>query len=257
MDSKLIYSVLFVLVWLWSSVAICSSNFFSALAAFQGGYASLNANNNTQTYLGSDNNTFIYKPLNSAQNSGFYGVFVGGEKEVSLFNKCNFIFQAGVEYNNFGQININGTNLVGVDANSYTEYSYAYRVKSQQALAGIKFISNYFERLNPYGETSIGIAFNHAGNYTANTSETSDLNITPDFNSQSITKFSYIFGAGLNLKVNAYINVGLGYRYSFLGTSKLGNGIVSNGTTLIPVAFNALTPNMFTNQLLARASYTI
>lgn len=256
MDGEILRKIIFFMLCLWSFLAISSSVEFTPNFAFQGGYAAINSSKQVQNYLGNDDNLFIYSPLNAAQNSGFYGVFVGGEHQFSLKNYL-LNLQVGVEYNNFNQIDVTGVNLVGVTPSSSTQYAYSFAIKSQQALVSFRLVPAYYKLLNPYLETALGLAFNHAANYTTSTSEQDSLNITPDFANQSTTKFSYIFGAGLNLKLNSHINASLGYRYSFLGSAKLGSGYVSNGINLIPVLFTVTSGNLYANQLLARISYTL
>ncbi|MDF1678790.1 MAG: acyloxyacyl hydrolase [Legionellaceae bacterium] len=225
--------------------------------AFQGGYACLDASKRQARFVGSDDNLFSYMPSASSCDTGFYGAFLGGERFLRDVASYPIWLQAGFEYDGFGQVDISGTNAVGVDAASSTVYKYRYAVGTQQILASMRLFTTTYHRLHPYGEAGIGIALNHASAYQATTRETGNVNVTPNFSNHSTTKLSYILGLGLDAQLTPHLRCGLGYRYSYFGTASLDNGAVSTDTATIPVAFNVSAPNLYANQLLARATYVI
>jgi len=227
------------------------------LVSLQGGYAAMAASTREARFVGNDNNLFVYTPSGSSSDTGFYGLFVGVEHFLRQVSNYPVWLQAGFEYDGFGQVDIKGINRVGVDASSSTQYRYAYAIQTQQVLGGIKLLTAAHARLHPYGEAGIGIAFNRTSAYSASTSETGSMNVTPNFSNQSTTKLSYILGLGLDTQLNTHIRCGLGYRYSYFGTASLGNGWVLAGDSDVPVSFKVSTSGLYANQLLARITYIV
>ncbi len=225
--------------------------------AFQGGYACLDASKRQARFLGSDDNLFIYMPSASSCDAGFYGAFLGGEHFLRDISNYPIWLQAGFEYDGFGQVDIGGTNIVGVDATSSTVYNYRYAIETQQILASMRLFTTTYSRLHPYGEAGIGIALNRASAYQATTREIGNVNVTPHFSNHSTTRLSYILGVGLDAQLTPHLRCGLGYRYSYFGTASLGMGAVATDTASIPVTFNVSTNNLYANQILARATYMI
>jgi len=225
------------------------------MLTLQGGYAAIHANDRSQRFEGDDSNLFIYMPARASNNTGFIGLFLGGEYVLPQVSKYPFLLQAGFEYNAFGKLNVKGINTVGVDPGSSTQYTYNYNVKTQQVLGGIKLLTTAYKRLHPYGEAGLGIAINRADTYQASTTETGSLNATPVFADRSTVRLSYILGVGLDANVNTHIRTGIGYRYSDLGTASLGNGSVSVGANQTPVPFAVKASNLYANQVIAHVSY--
>ena len=222
--------------------------------SLQGGYASINSGGNTQRFMGEAFNAFNYTNSGSGKITGFIGVFLGAEHVLPWVTRPGFFMQAGVEYNYFGKIGVNGINTVGVEPQTSTTYNYNYNVQTQQVLGTIKLFATTYERFHPYGEVGLGAAFNHAGQYNATTTETGSINLTPGFSNLNQTQFSYSLGLGVDTQVSTKIRVGLGYRYSNFGSTSLGNGIVTFNNLHAPVPFN-ISSNTYANQLIARISY--
>ena len=234
---------------------IASSEGYRPVVSLQGGYGSIAAGGNTQRFIGTDSDVFTYNNSGSGKNTGFVGVFLGAEHALPLIARPGFFMQAGVEYNYFGKIGVNGINTVGVEPQTATTYHYNYNFQTQQVLGTLKLFATTHERFYPYGEVGLGAAFNHAGQYNATTTETGSINLTPGFSNQNQTQFSYSLGLGVDTQVNTKIRVGLGYRYSNFGASSLGNGTVIFNNYQSPVSFALGDSNAYANQLIARISY--
>jgi opacity protein-like surface antigen len=235
--------------------SITSSQGLHSVVSLQGGYASINVGGNTQRYTGSDADEFTYTNSRSGKNTGFIGVFLGAEHDLPLISRPGFFMQTGVEYNYFGHTRVKGINTVGVAPQTSTTYNYNYNFQTQQVLGTLKIFATTYERFYPYGEVGLGAAFNHAGEYSAFTTEVGSLNLTPGFSNQSTTQFSYSLGLGVDTQVNKNIRVGLGYRYSNFGSSSLGNGSVTFNNYQSPLSFALGQANTYANQLMARISY--
>lgn len=225
------------------------------VVSLQGGYASINAENRTQRFLGTDSDVFTYKSSGGGKNSGFIGGFLGAEHALPFITVPGFFMQTGVEYNYFGSIDVRGVNTVGIESQTATQYKYKYNFQTQQVLGSIKLFKIAYQRFHPYGEIGLGAAFNHVGQYHASTAETGSLNLTPVFTNHNQTQFSYSLGLGVDTHINTNIRVGLGYRYSNFGSSSLGNGVVVFNQYQAPVSFTIGNSNAYANQLIARISY--
>jgi opacity protein-like surface antigen len=229
---------------------------FHPVFSIQGGYGSVNAGGNNSSFGGTDTDIFTYSNSNKSKNTGFVGFFAGAEHTLPWFS-YPLSFQAGVEYNSFGNMNVKGINTVGIEPSTATVYNYSYTFKTQQVLGLFKLFVSTYERFHLYGEAGLGAAINQLSNYNPVTAQTGNINITPQFNNHSQTQFSYSLGLGVEADLTSNVRVGIGYRYSNFGTPKFGNGMVIFNDYQAPVPFGIGNSNTYTNQFLARISYVI
>jgi opacity protein-like surface antigen len=223
----------------------------------QGGYASINAGGNNSSFGGSDTDIFTYSNSKKSKNTGFIGMFAGAEHVLPWLSSPALTFQAGVEYNSFGNMNIKGINTVGIEPVTATLYNYNYTFQTQQILGLFKLFVTTFERFHLYGEAGLGAAINQLSHYNPTTAQTGNINITPQFNNHSQTQFSYSLGLGVETDITKNVRIGVGYRYSNFGTPNLGNGLVTFGNYQAAVPFTIGNSNSYTNQFIARISYVI
>ena len=236
---------------------IASSERFTPVVSLQAGYASINAGDKTQGFIGTDSEVFTYINSNSGKSTGFIGIFLGAEQAFTWISRPGLFMQTGLEYNYFGKISITGINTVGVEPQTATTYQYNYKFQTQQVLGTVKLFATAYKRFYPYGEVGLGAAFNRAAQYSTATTETGSLNITPGFNNLNKTQFSYNLGLGLDTQLNRNIRVGFGYRYSNFGSSSLGSGVVGINNYQSPVPFALGSANTYANQLIAHISYMV
>jgi opacity protein-like surface antigen len=233
------------------------------VVSLQGGYASIGGGK-TQSFVGTDSDVFTYSNSGS-KDTGFIGVFLGGEYRLSSIPVPRLFMQTGVEYNYFGNIGAQGINTVGIEPKTVTTYSYHYNFETQQVLATLRLLTTTYARFHPYGEVGIGAAFNHLGQYHATTTETGSINLTPIFDDGNTTQFSYVLGAGIDTDVSNNLRVGVGYRYSNFGSASLGKGTVILNSEQpptfesyqAPVSFTLSKSNAYTNALIVHISYVI
>jgi opacity protein-like surface antigen len=230
---------------------------FHPVFTLQGGYDSINAGGNNQSFGGSDTDMFTYANSNKSKNTGFIGLFVGAEHSIPCLSYPGLSLRAGVEYNSFGNMSINGVNTVGIDPGTATNYYYQYDYQTQQVLGVVKLLATTYERFHVYGEVGLGAALNQLSHYNATTAQTGNINITPDFNNHSQTQFSYTLGLGVEADITQNVRVGVGYRYSNFGTPTFGNGMVNFGNYHAAVPFGLRNANSYTNQFIANISYVI
>ena len=250
-----------VSIFLGSTIAIAGDmgtvpETLRPVVSLQGGYASIDAGSKSQSFTGTDADIFTYSNAGS-KSTGFIGVFLGGEYSVPQIPVPRLFMQTGVEYNYFGTVRPKGINTVGIEPETATTYTYNYHFQTQQVLATLRLLTTTYERFHPYGEVGIGAAFNHLGQYSATTTETGSINLTPLFGNQNTTNFSYILGLGVDTQVDTNIRVGLGYRYSNFGSATLGNGAVVFNNYQSPVPFTLGRSNAYANQLIAHISYVV
>jgi len=228
---------------------------FRPVISIQGGYASINTGDRSHGFMGIDDDVFTYTDSGNDQNKGFIGAFIGIEHALPWLSRPGFFMQAGVEYNYFGGIDINGINTVGIEPETSTLYRYDYRVDTQHVLGTLKILSTVYDQFHPYGEAGLGVAFNRSREFNISTTDTGNLNVTPSFDHNLETEFSFILGLGVEADVMENLRGGLGYRYSHFGPSSFDNGVIIVDQFQSPVPFALGTSNIYANQLIARISY--
>lgn len=235
-------------------IAPSPSSPFHPVFSLQGGYASIDAGGTSKNFFGTDSEIFSYRNSNQQKNSGYIGLFVGVGHEPSIL-PAGFFTQIGVEYNYFAKTSLDGINTAGIEDSTTTLYDYHYKFQTQQLLGTFKLFATAYERFHPYGEVGIGAAFNRLQQYQVRTNETGAINLTPQFSHNRQTELSYILGVGIDAAVNNMLRVGLGYRYSYFGSSSLGNGEVVFNNYHASVPFNLKGSSAYANQLMAHIMY--
>ena len=257
------FSTLLILTSLYSSMTFCASSSsldFSWLKqgrgvfALQGGYANIDYGNSQHSYTATDGDVFVYQNSNESKNTGFGGVFIGYEWPLPC---TNFATQAGLEYNYFGSVNINGLHTVGVEPVTSTPYNYRYHLQSQQVLAVAKLLYTTYKIYHPYVAIGLGSAFNHAYGFNTATSQRGSVNLTASFPANTQSAFSYNLSLGVDVDVAANFRVGVAYRYSDFGKFSLGNGqiIFNNYHSAVPFSLN--NSRAYANQLLLSVDYLL
>ncbi|WP_133128498.1 outer membrane protein [Legionella nagasakiensis] len=183
--------------------------------------------------------TFIYNPLKKTNYPARYGatfskIIKGSEKN---------LLQVGLSYHQIQRMNVDGKLYQGISPPYYMS-SYSYRIRSAQLLAEGKWLHEFHHRYFPYLIGGAGVAFNKAQDFT--TSIPDYLTVTPSYGNHSNMPFSYTIGLGLDYLLTPNISVGLGYRFSDLGTVKLGAGYIRN--TKVPISPSQ--PHLYLNTLL-------
>jgi len=218
-----------------------------------GGYASMSVGHSDQSYVGTDDDIFTYQNDNQGKDSGFVGTFIGLE----WVPATNFFMEAGVEYDYFGSFTVNGSNLVGVERATSTPYDYDFQLQSQQVIAVFKLLYSVHHIFHPYASVGLGAAFNRASDYSATTSQTGSINITPTFESNTETAFSYNLSLGFDMDVASNVRVGLAYRFSNLGHYSLDDGTVTYHNYQSSVPFTLSGSNIYANQFLVDINFLI
>ncbi|WP_258956744.1 outer membrane protein [Legionella sainthelensi] len=230
---------------------------FHPVISVFGGPAWFDVSTKTRTFLGSDDDKFIYHNKNNNQANGFVGVFLGGEFQLPY---KKLFLQGGVEYDYLGNSRVKGSNSVGIEPQTYSYYDYSWNVQTQQVLAVAKLLTTTELNLGtvrqffPYFSVGLGAAFNNANDFRTRIEELG-VNVPPIFRNHSQSAFSYTLGVGVDTPINQQIRLGLGYRFSDFGAASLTKGEVVLNQYRAPVDFALSTPHIYANQLIVQLTY--
>ncbi|MCX7115614.1 MAG: hypothetical protein NTW08_06890 [Gammaproteobacteria bacterium] len=165
--------------------------------------------------------TFIYTPYHHTDTPLRYGVSLSKNIPLTPFNTL----QLGVSYHPYTSMQVNGTLQQGI-SQPYYEASYSYSIQGAQLLAEAKLEHLWRNRYAPYLIAGIGAGFNKAQQYA--TTVPNYLTLTPFYTNNTTTSFSYTAGLGVDLFIKPELSIGLGYRFSDLGSVGLGQGAIRN-----------------------------
>lgn len=190
---------------------------------------------------------FTYLPSNQSQTAGLFEVFLGAERRVF----SNWLFQAGLAYNQSGTYKTQGNFTQGADAGSANQYTYQYKVTARELLAQGKLMHPYHDKFYPYVLVGIGGSFNRASNYATNVPPF--LTFTRDYANNTSSSFAYKVGLGSDLDITQHTRLGLAYRFSDLGNANLGMATIDGSG--VPGALSQ--SNLYANELLLQLTYII
>jgi opacity protein-like surface antigen len=239
-------------------VSVFASNlpFLSALhlqpvITISGGWANENAAA-SQSFMGTDDNLFIYNNQQKRNSAGLGGVFLGVQSPVL---SSAYSIQSGIEYIQYVNSSVNSTSTSGIEPATSTLYDYHYRIQARQLLLMTKFIANIYKMFSPYICVGVGTAFNSMGQFNVATAETGSINLTPTFNSNTHSTFSYSVGIGVDAPISEHVLFGLSYRFSDLGKAVLGDGTIKFNNYQFSVPFTLNVAHVYSNQIVAQLSY--
>lgn len=138
----------------------------------------------------------------------------------------------GLSYHALSTMLVNGNLNQGISP-LYYPTTYQYSVKASQLLAEAKLVHQWHDLFYPYIIAGVGGGFNKAQHYSTSIPEF--MTITPMYTNHSETSFSYTAGFGMNYFIAEPISLGLGYRFSDLGSVGLGNGTIRYTTIPSPL----------------------
>jgi len=208
--------------------------------------ASISQLGQSQSFAPLDLCSYHYKPQGSKINM-LWGGFIGSEVKRSP----SWGLIAGLGYYQPNSLSTKGTLTQGADPTSDNAYSYRYQTQSQQLLAEGKLYWVVKERIQPFLMVGIGAAFNKTSNYQ--TSVPPFLEFTPAFSNHTQTNFTYAVGPGIDVSLTKSFRVGVGYRFTDLGSANTGSGQLDT----IPISNTLKQSHLYANQILAQFTYTL
>lgn len=229
-----------------STTALAMDN-VHAIASVGGGVL-LSANGSSSQYFPIMNPTtdeyYSYAGDNSTQTKGLFDVFLGGEWGFAP----NWALQLGAGYHQTGHFRVDSTFIQGADAQSADQYNYDYRFSTRQVMAESKLLYHVKERYHPYAFLGLGGAFNHADEFTTNVPPF--LTFTREYYDNTQTSFTYSLGLGVDVDINKYLRIGVGYRFADLGQAQLGTPTIDG----IPVSGALTQRHVLANEFLLQLS---
>ena len=206
--------------------------------------ASISQLGQSQSFAPLDLCSYNYKPQGSKTNM-LWGGFIGSEVKRSP----SWGLIAGLGYYQPNSLATKGTLTQGADPASDNAYSYRYQTQSQQLLAEGKLYWIAKERIQPFLMVGIGAAFNKTSNYQTNVPPF--LEFTPAFFNHTQTNFTYAVGPGVDVSLTKSFRVGVGYRFTDLGSANTGSGQID----AIPISSTLKQSHLYANQILAQFTY--
>lgn len=203
--------------------------------------ASISQLGQSQSFAPLDLCSYHYKPQGSKTNM-LWGGFIGSEVKRS----ASWGLMVGLGYYQPTTLSTEGTLIQGADPESDSAYSYRYQTQSQQLLAEGKLYWIAKERIQPFLMVGIGTALNKISNYQTNVPPF--LEFTPVFSNYTQINFTYAVGPGIDVSLTKAIRVGIGYRFTDLGSANTGSAQIDT----IPISSTLKQSHLYANQILAQ-----
>jgi opacity protein-like surface antigen len=190
---------------------------------------------------------YIYQANRMNQTRAIFGGFLGVE-----FLLCQeWSMQFGFGYYQPESLNVSGNVTQGADLPSADIFTYHYSISPHQMLAEAKFLYN-MRRFHPYAMLGLGASLNDSQSYA--------VNITPpfitfsnQFANHTEAAFSYALGFGVDMDIDRYVRLGVGYRFRDFGESKTGHGVIDTTVT----SNRLKEDNLHTNEVLAQLTWVL
>ena len=199
----------------------------------------------SQSFMPLDLCHYNYQPQGSKTNM-LWGGFLGSDVRPS----SSWGLIAGLGYYQPTSLSTKGILTQGADPTSDNAYSYRYQTQNQQVLAEGKFYWVAQERIKPFVMLGIGAAFSKTSHYQTNVPPF--LECTPAFSNHTQTSFTYAFGPGVDLSLTKSFRVGVGYRFTDLGSINTGSAQLD----AIPISSTLKQSHVYANQILAQFTFT-
>ena len=202
---------------------------------------------NTQTMYLAPNIEKTYQASDNTNTIGIVQLFGGIQENLQAYN-YPLILQLGIDFAYSGTANPKGN--IWDDANAlFNNYSYQYHINHTHiGVKGKLLTETGYWGLMPWISVSTNVGFNHAYGFT-NTPLISAAVVTPNFNDNTQTAFTYTVGVGLQKQVDRNWQVGLGYELADWGNSALDKAL---GQTLNQ---GLVLNHLYTNSILFNLTY--
>ncbi len=207
--------------------------------------ASISQLGQSQSFAPLDLCSYNYKS-NGSKTNMLLGGFIGSEVQRSSL--WGLIAGLGY-YQQPNTISTNGTLTQGADAASNNTYSYRYQTQSQQLLAEGKLYWIVKEKIQPFLMAGIGVVSDKTSHYQTNVPPF--LEFTPAFSNHTQTNFTYAVGPGIDVSLTKSFRVGVGYRFTDLGSTTTGSAQLD----AIPISNKLKQSHLYTNQILAQLTF--
>ena len=193
--------------------------------------------------------SYTYDASSTNKALPVYGFSLGDE----LRFEHNIDWQLGFSYLKQSTTRLSG-NLTQTtdDVPGSNIYRYHYTVATQQWFIDSKLLFQMNGYMHPYAYMGVGESNNKA--YQFSTTVPSPPSLTLSFPSRSARALAYSLGFGMDLNLMKNLRLGVGYRYTYLGTISTNNGVYSafglNTATPVKLKQTGVTMNTVLAQLI-------
>lgn len=139
--------------------------------------------------------------------------------------KSNWLpyYSIGARYSYAAPMTVSG-NIDQYSVPGFTNYGYQYSIQQQSILAILKADLFRWKKIMPYVTGGAGLAINNAFNYKEQAYSGVTPRVSPGYQSNATTNFSYILGGGFDVILTKKLWLNLEYNYANYGTVKTGYG---------------------------------
>lgn len=130
----------------------------------------------------------------------------------------------------------------------FNNYIYQYKIQHTHIALKGKLLADWGWGILPWISGSAGVGFNHSYGFT-NTPTIYEAIAAPNFESYTMTAFTYTLGIGIQKPLTKNWQIGAGYEFANWGKSKLGTA--SDETTGQTLSLS----NLYTHSFLLNVSY--
>lgn len=166
------------------------------------------------------------------------------------------VLSLGAQYTYTASAKISGV----IDQYSLPEfenYSYSYQFRRGTLLGVGKADIVHLGCFLPYITGGIGVSFNKTSNYIEQPLSNVTPRISPGFQSETNTYFSYMVGAGIDYTIYDYLWLSLEYNYGNFGYAKTGGGVATPTMTGFNYENEHLKNKLTANNFLISITYLI
>jgi hypothetical protein len=188
---------------------------------------------------------YNYNSRQPSQTTGLLDVFAGLEWPLSAL----WLWQSGLAYDQ-SSYHSYGTLTQGVDIPSEIVTPYRYNIINRQILFENKLLFTAAEIIHPYVLLGAGMSLNYASDFST---FVPSPNVTRNFSVQNNTAFTYNAGVGIDVNMTKTFRVGMGYRFSDLGKSKLGSSAIDG--TSVPGTLSQ--SHMYTSEVIGQFTWVL
>lgn len=185
-----------------------------------------------------------YYTVDNADGSFGMGGLFGG---IEYWKNPQWGIQLGAAVYSSSNTSINGT-IWQFGLPEFANLNYSYQLETTRLLVESKLLTtlDMNKKLHPYLSGGLGLALNKLSNYQETPLIPEVLPMLP-FADRQQTSFTWGLGFGLDMDINSYLRLGLGYQYFNLGKFSLGSS--PEAATQQSLSINSLNGNELRAQL--------
>ncbi|MCX7117759.1 MAG: outer membrane beta-barrel protein [Legionellales bacterium] len=135
-------------------------------------------------------------------------------------------YSLALRYQHFFNASLNGV-VTQYSLPQFANYNYTWNVDSNLISLYSKIDLFQYGRFTPFFDVGVGAAINHTSDFNETALSGVTPRISPAFQSNSQTSFTYNLGLGVDFAVTSQWSVSVGYDYQYFGAIKSGPGLTT------------------------------